>query len=104
MIDMKTETTEAVIDNQPTHGNRGVVGTATPSSTLKKLWHLSQGKGPRLSLKRFARQLVKDGLQAAKDWFEIKTGVLNATRSDKNQARVSAERSATKLARKPKKS
>lgn len=70
------------------------------SRSLKSL-HAKEGNG--LSLKEFARRLIREGNELAKDWFANKSGVANDVRSDKNKARAFAERSATKLAKRSKK-
>jgi len=63
--------------------------------------HAKEGNG--MSLKEFARRLVREDNESAKDWFANKAGLLNAERSDKNKTRVSSEKSATKLAKRSKK-
>ena len=73
MIDIKEESTE-VVSEQGSKGQRGIVGTASASQTIKQLWHTAQEKNPKLSLKRFARQMLKDGEQVSKDWFANKRG------------------------------
>ena len=80
----------------PIKGDRGIVGTATAGLTIKQQWHTAK---TRLSLKAFARGLVKQGDQTAVDWFEHKGGSLNEKRNDKNNARVILERMASKAAR-----
>lgn len=65
-------------------------------SALKSL-HAKDGNG--LSLKQFARKLAADGNEMAKDWFSNKAGLLNEERSEKNSLRVTAERTATKSAK-----
>jgi hypothetical protein len=93
------------VSNEKPRGQSGEVGTATASKALKKLWHTSAAK---VSLKAFARQLLKgtdkDKAQLVKDWYRNKAGKLNAKRSEKTIQRINLEKSATKLARKPKKS
>lgn len=79
---------------------RDDVGTATAGESLKNRWR-KEGNG--LSLKTFARKLVADGDQIAKDWFECKAGALNQERSDKNKARIETESVATKTAKRKKK-
>lgn len=66
-----------------------------------KTRHTKEGNG--LSLKEFARRLVREDNEHAKDWFANKAGLLNEERSDKNKARVSLEKSATKLSKRSKK-
>jgi len=108
MIDLDTKAEQAaaqtaMVENLPTKGDRGVMGTATAGLTIKQLWWAAKSG---LSLKVYARQLLRAGDENAaivKTWYANKDGALNAKRSDKSLARISAERSATKLARKPKK-
>lgn len=78
--------------NNPNH-----VGQPSPGTTLKQRWH-AEGNGK--SLKQFARSLLASKDEAAKDWFDYKSGALNEVRSDKNKARVGLERQASKAARK----
>jgi hypothetical protein len=103
MIDMEETTTE-VVTVQSSKGERGTIGIASASETLKKLWHTN---GQNISLKRFARQLLKsdnkEQAQVSKEWMGNKTGSKNAKRSESNIIRVRAEASATKLNRKTKK-
>jgi hypothetical protein len=73
------------------------VGQATAGDIVKRRWHKEGRQG---SLKAFARKLVSEGDQVAKDWFDCKKGALNAERSDKNRSRMDQERSATKMSRK----
>jgi hypothetical protein len=98
-------------------GDRGNVGEATPSLTIKQLWHeathvleeVGDAHNPRKqewvrkagtpSLKRYARQLLASGDALAKDWFAHKHGAMNASRSDANKTRASLERQATKASR-----
>jgi hypothetical protein len=91
---------ETTVVPMTTKGDRGIVGEPTTSLTLKKMWADSKS---RLSLKAFARQLVKEGNQLAVDWFAHKAGSLNVSRNDKNVARVMAERVATRAAHRKKK-
>jgi hypothetical protein len=99
-------------------GYRGEVGTATPSSTIKKLWRTTHGKqvdGKKPSqrrwqmhrqapsLKAFARKQADEGNQMASDWLNNKTGCNNAKRSDTTLARIATEKQATKAAKKGKK-
>jgi len=98
-------------------GERGVVGISTPALKVKQLWrqetHLRQNVGdkrnPRKqawikkkgtpSLLEFARKLAASGNQDAKDWFANKKGACNQKRSDKNIARITLEKQASKNAR-----
>jgi hypothetical protein len=105
MIDMEeTSAVEEVAAMQSSKGPRGEVGTASAAQTIKKLWHAS---GQNISLKGFARQLLKsdnkEQAQVSKEWTGNKHGAKNAKRSESNQIRVRAEASATKLGRKAKK-
>lgn len=84
----------------PARGSRGELGVASAGLTMRQLWHAANSG---LSLKKFARQLVKEGNQTAKEWFANKRGAKNAKRSDKAIARIAAERSATKMAKMGKK-
>lgn len=75
---------------------------ASVSRTIKSL-HAKNGNG--LSLKEFARRLVRDDNELAHSWFDNKAGACDASRSEGNKTRVAAERTATKSAkRKSKKS
>jgi hypothetical protein len=98
-------------------GERGEVGTATAKLTLVQLWHnahftrrnAEEKRNPNKhvwvanqgapSLKQFAREQAKSGNKVAKDWFANKKGAKNEKRSEKNQARVTLERQASKAAR-----
>jgi len=81
-------------------GERGEIGEATSSLTIKKMWKANLvGK---LSLKRYARQLLASGDATAKDWFACKNGAMNDKRSDANKTRASLERQASKAARRKK--
>lgn len=97
-----TETTvqTPVKDSDSARGSRGELGVPSAGLTIRQLWHAANSG---LSLKRFARQLVKEGNQTAKEWFANKKGAKNEKRSEKNQQRVNAEKSASKLARRGKK-
>ena len=95
---------------------RGNVGKSSAGDRVKRLYHQAHPKfkmnkdltekiylKPTMSLKAFARQLVKDENADAKDWFDSKAGALEVGRSEKNKTRVTLEASATKLAKKAKK-
>lgn len=115
MIDLEKKTEETPVEEL--RGDRGSVGEATPSKAIKNRWyeatHLLIEAGDRHntkkriwkkkpgspSLRKFARSLVKEGDQQAKQWFANKSGKNNDTRSDKSLARISLERTATKSAR-----
>lgn len=101
-------------------GQRGELGVATASLTIKQRWHeahftlkdVGDKHNPRKrvwvrnhgapSLKRYARDLAKSGDANAKDWFAHKTGSLNENRSEKNRSRISLESQASKAARRKK--
>jgi hypothetical protein len=86
---------------EKSRGSRGEIGTASAGQTVKQLWTASKSG---ISLKTFARQLLKSGspeqVQLVKDWRAHKKGSLNEKRSEKNAQRVAAERLATKSAKK----
>jgi hypothetical protein len=108
MIDLETKAeAAAAVDNIPTRGERGEVGTASAGQTIKQRWHQVQKDLGTLSagntLKRFAKRLLKDGDPVAKDWFAHKAGGANAKRTDKNVQRVMAERTASHAAKRKKK-
>jgi hypothetical protein len=86
--------------SENTRGNRGNVGESSCGDRIKAR-HSTEGKG--LSLKAFARTLVKSGDQDAKDWFDSKAGAANVSRSEKNKTRIHLEKSATKMSRSKKK-
>lgn len=91
------EVTEVVTAVKETvRGNRGEVGVASAGLTMRQRW-VSANTGQ--SLKRFARQLLKEGDAIAKEWFANKRGIKNAKRSEKNMQRVIAERTATKASK-----
>lgn len=73
----------------------------TVSKAIKSL-HAKNGKG--LSLKEFARRLVRDGNELAKDWFANKGGATVEARSKLKEERITAEKAATKSAKKSSKS
>lgn len=80
--------------------SRGDLGVATAGDTIKKR---HRAEGNRLSLKVFARSLLKSGDQVAKDWFAHKKGALNQGRNDGNIKVAMEARAATKAAKKKKK-
>jgi len=118
--DKKTKAEKAAEAEQSARGDRGELGTATPKLTITQLWHAAHftrkdanDKGnfrKRLyvpnhgapSLKKFARELLKAGDPVAKAWFANKVGAKNEKRNDKNTARISAEKIASKAARRKK--
>lgn len=98
-------------------GPNGVVGEATISLTMKRMWHeathllveVGDRHNPRkqewvpkagcISLKRFARQQVASGDAVAKAWFAAKAGKNNTKRSDVNIACAAAAGTASRSAR-----
>lgn len=109
----QTDAPEEVI-----RGSRGEIGEPTASLTIKQRWHdkhfhtvsvknkegvvvrtyLEANEGA-LSLKQFAKTLVQDGDQVAKDWFAHKAGSLNQARSDANIKAARECAAATKAAK-----
>jgi hypothetical protein len=85
-------------NNNNMHGSRGEVGVASAGLTMRQRWNSAINSG--LSLKKFARQLVKSGDAVAQEWFQNKKGAKNQQRSDKNTQRIAAEANATSLSRK----
>lgn len=81
--------------------NAGHVGTPTAAEELKLRWRAQRGKNE--SLKQFARALIAKKDQMAIDWMDHKNGSLNESRNEKNNARISLERQASKAARRKKK-
>lgn len=119
--DKKTKAEKAAETEQAARGDRGELGVATPKLTITQLWHEAHftrkdandkgnfrkrewvpNPGPRVSLKQFARELLKSGNAVAKAWFANKRGAQNAKRNDKNISRISAEKMASKAARRKK--
>lgn len=94
----ETETTELtpVKESEVTRGARGELGVASAGLTMRQRWHSAK---PGISLKRFARQLLKDGDAVAKEWFANKRGAKNAKRDDKSLQRIMSERTATKASK-----
>jgi hypothetical protein len=78
-------------------GDRGEVGTATPGLTMRQRWAES---GQSVSLKTFARGLVREGDPVAKSWFANKRGFLNKKRSEANEKAAREAAAATKLTKK----
>lgn len=70
--------------------------TGTAGQQLKARWH-KEGNG--LSLKQFARKLVAEGDGVAQTWFDCKKGLFNKSRTDSKKATISAQKQATKNAR-----
>lgn len=102
-------------------GNRGEVGEATAGLKIRQLWHDAHfsrkdvgdkhnprkrvwvpNPGPKVSLKKFARELAKSGDAVAKEWFANKAGAKNQNRTEKNVGRISLEKQASKAARRKK--
>ena len=98
MIDEK-KTDEKVVQ-EVVRGDRGIVGVASTSDMLKQQWHAA---GAISSLKRWAKTQAKNGNQTAEEWLKNKVAPKREERSDKNKARISLEKTASKAARKSKK-
>lgn len=77
-------------------GSNGVLGKSTAGDRVKAR-HTKSGK--HVSLKQFARGLVKAGDQDATDWLAAKAGALNLSQSDKNKQLTAAVKAATKMSR-----
>ena len=112
---------EANKQQEPVRGVRGEVGVATPSLTIKKMYHAACFKRVNIStlvknpsnknkqvflanpnapsLKRFVRELVASGDAAAKEWLANKAGAKNEKRTDVNIALSRACATATKAGR-----
>ena len=73
------------------------MGDRAVSVKLKKEWTRSKSD---LSLREFARKLVKEGQTWVEAWFENKKGVCEQARKPENVTRANLERLATKQARK----
>lgn len=73
------------------------MGERAVSVKLKKEWTRTKTD---LSLRQFARKLIKEGQVWVEAWFENKKGVCEEPRSNTNLARANLERQATKMARK----
>jgi hypothetical protein len=119
--DKKTKAEKAAEAEQSARGDRGELGVATPKLAIVHLWHEAHftrkdandkgnfrkrvwvaNPGPRVSLKKFAREFLKSGNAVAKAWFANKVGAQNAKRSEKNTGRISLEKIASKAARRKK--
>lgn len=118
----QTEPTEKKEESKEVaRGDRGEVGQATAKLTIVQMWHEAHfsrkdvgdkhnprkriwvpNPGPKVSLKRFARDLLKSGNAVAKEWFANKGGAKNTNRTEKNQSRISLEKQASKAARRKK--
>jgi hypothetical protein len=79
--------------------SRGEVGPGTPATKVKALWR-AEGKG--MSLKKFARSIVKDNADA-KRWLENKTGKHDTAPKEANVALAKVIAAATKAAKRKKK-
>ncbi len=119
--DKKTKAEKAAEAEQSARGERGELGTATAKLTITQLWHAAHftrkdandkgnfrkriwvaNPGARVSLKKFARELLKAGNPVAKEWFANKRGAKNAKRLEKNASRITLEKQASKAARRKK--
>jgi hypothetical protein len=118
-VEENKETVIATVNTDAKHeykpGNRGELGVATASKTIKRQYHLAHFdlvdaedkrnpnkkrwvKHPKApSLKKFAHELASQGDIVAKNWFEQKGGALNAKRSDANEALTVTIAAATRL-------
>ncbi len=83
-------------DKDSKRGSRGELGTGTPSSRLKSLYH-KNGFG---SFKQFVKEQMKAENPDAKLWFENKKGLHDQKRKPENVSRARLEASATKMSRK----
>jgi hypothetical protein len=101
--DKKTAALVSVGTAENSRGDRGEVGTPTAACTIKQRWAEAKKTNPRLSLKQFARGLVKTKDANALDWFARKKGSMNQKRSDKNATEAKLAGSATKLKKRTKK-
>ena len=117
----QTEQPSAKKEKEVTRGDRGELGIATAGLTIRQKWHeahftrvaapTKHNPGRRiyvrnpggLSLKAFARGLVKDGDPTAKEWLSNKLGSKNQKRSDANIKAATEARQATKAAKRKKK-
>lgn len=96
-------------------GERGPVGEATASLTIKSLWHAEHHtlvdygnkhqqrwvKRPGApSLKAYASKLAAGGSEPAINWFSNKSGGLNVARTDAKLAKIALEAQATSSSRK----
>ena len=119
--DKKTKAEKTAEAEQSARGERGELGTATAKLTITQRWHEAHftrkdandkgnfrkriwvaNPGAKVSLKKFARELLKAGDPVAKAWFANKRGAQNAKRSEKNTGRISLEKQASKAARRKK--
>jgi hypothetical protein len=117
----KTKAEKTAEAEQSARGERGELGTATAKLTITQLWHAAHftrkdandkgnfrkriwvaNPGPKVSLKKFARELLKAGDPVAKAWFANKRGAQNSKRTEKNASRITLESQASKAARRKK--
>jgi hypothetical protein len=118
----QTEQPSPKKEKEVTRGDRGELGTATAGLTIWQRWreaHFTRenannkhnpnkrvyvrNAGPPVSLKAFARTLLKEGDPVAKEWFANKRGAKNQKRSDANIKAAMEARTATKAAKRKKK-
>jgi len=89
--------------SEKNRGERGEVGDGSPSLKMKRSWAEAKKTNPRLSLKAYARGLIKDGdaygKKLAQEWLDVKGGSLNSPRSEKNLADAMNASAATKVAK-----
>lgn len=121
MADDKKTEKKTEESKEVSRGDRGEVGQATAKLTIVQMWHEAHftrkdvgdkhnprkrvwvaNPGPRVSLKKFARELAKSGNVVAKAWFANKAGAQNTKRTEKNQSRITLEKQASKAARRKK--
>lgn len=87
---------------QEKHHERGEVGTGTPASYVKNLWHQEKVKlsaSRRLSLKKFVQTLITKGDETAQRWVANKLGNNAQERSDINKTLAAAAKMATRQSR-----
>ena len=117
----KTEQKAEKKEEKAPKGPRGDIGQATPGLTLKQQWHQEfftlentanrafpyrktwVAKPGAISLKAYARKLLKEGDALAKSWFANKLGKNNQKRSEKNATEAKLAGAATKTAKRKKK-
>jgi hypothetical protein len=92
------DTTQMQQEVQKQTQGRGEVGTGTVGRNLKRAWKLTEKAFHKASLKRFARDLVKNGDENAKKWLDSKKGEFNQARSEKNatEAKLAGQASKNK--------
>lgn len=83
---------------EPKRGEKGETGTGTASTRLKSLWN-KNGKKEE-SLKEFVHRMIKESNAPAsvdsQRWFDAKAGKFEESRSEKNVARISLEKQASR--------